>query len=243
MVTSEGTPIDETVSTGTVTILDDDSANLLAAEKVKGPQRDVELLTQEQLDGMVEAAIARWEAALIDTEIDVAAIIGEIEFQVMDFKGYGRGILGQITPDVIYIDADAAGWGWYVDETPADDSEFEVVDGGEEENRMDLLTVVMHEIGHALGYDDLAADAEDLMSATLDAGERWVPDGDSLVDMSPLPDSGDSDPEDGMPARRAMQKNPWLREFLMTRAGGERNPFEPLDEIIIEIPETEGEGA
>ncbi|MBW1648763.1 MAG: hypothetical protein JRJ72_11800, partial [Deltaproteobacteria bacterium] len=62
-----------------------------------------------------------------------------------------------------------------------------------------------------------------------------------LVDLSSLLDN-DSDPEDAMPGRRAMEKNPWLREFLMTRGGGERNPFEPLDEIIIEIPETEGEG-
>ena len=227
---------------GEVTILNDDPAPLLAAEKAKGPHKDVELLTQEQLDLIVEEAIARWETALVDTDIDVAGILGEIDFQVMDYKGYGRGILGTTTADVITIDADAAGWGWYVDQTPTDDSEFEVVDGGEEENRMDLLTVVMHEIGHALGYEDLSADAEDLMSATLDAGERWVPDGDSLVSMDPLPDS-DSDPEDGMPGRKAMQKNPWLREFLMTRAGGERNPFEPLEDFRIEIPEEEGEDA
>jgi len=223
-------------NSGTITILNDDKAKLLAAEKAKGPHRDVALLTEEQLAPIVEEAIARWE-----TELGTQIGLDLGDFQIVDFKGYGRGILGQTTPEVIYIDADAAGWGWYVDENPATDDEFSEA-GGDDEGRMDLLTVVMHEIGHVLGYDDTAAEADELMSAKLDAGERWAPDGDSLVDLSSLLDN-DSDPEDAMPGRRAMEKNPWLREFLMTRGGGERNPFEPLEDICIEIPQKDNEGA
>jgi len=213
-----------------VTIVNDDPAPLLAAEKATGPQSKVELLTQEQLAPVVAEAISRWEA-VPGNEID----LGIDDFQIMDFKGRGRGILGSTTPDMIYIDADAAGWGWYVDPTPGDDVEF-ATDGGEEEGRMDLLTAVMHEIGHALGYDDLPADSDDLMSATLDAGERLTPDGDSLVvmDASYL---GDDDPPD--PAARAMENNFWLREFLITRAQGERNPFEPTEKIQIVITDEE----
>ena len=39
---------------------------------------------------------------------------------------------------------------------------------------MDLLTVVMHELGHVLGLEDLDPDTHDLMSETLDAGVRGI---------------------------------------------------------------------
>ncbi len=215
---------------GEVTILNDDPAPLLAAETATGPQSKVELLTDEQLNPIVDEAITRWEAAL-GAPVD----LGGIDFQIMDFEGRGRGILGQTTPDMIYIDADAAGWGWYVDQTPDDDT-----DDGNLEDRMDLLTAVMHEIGHALGYGDLSADSDDLMSAALDAGERLTLDGGSLVvmDTSYL---GDDDPPD--PAATAMEKNFWLREFLITRAQGERNPFEPTEKFQIVITDEETEEA
>jgi hypothetical protein len=43
---------------------------------------------------------------------------------------------------------------------------------------LDLLTAVMHEMGHQLGLGDLdaAADSHDLMFSPLVAGERRLPD-------------------------------------------------------------------
>jgi len=231
LLDSEKNPIVGTENSGTVTILNDDKANLLAAEKATGARSEVELLTEDQLNPIVDEAIARWEAVL-GAPIDLSGI----DFQIMDFEGRGRGILGQTTPDMIYIDDDAAGWGWYVDETPTDDTEF-TVDGGDDADRMDLLTTVMHEIGHALGYDDTAAEADELMSATLDPGERYVPGGGLVVmDASNLDD--EEAPE---PAAKAMEKHSWLREFLITRAQGERNPFEPTEDIQIVIEDEETE--
>ena len=57
----------------------------------------------------------------------------------------------------VRLDVDAAGLGWFVDVTPGDDAEFTSLPGatqlvatdGEAIGRMDLLTAVMHEIGHA----------------------------------------------------------------------------------------------
>jgi Bacterial Ig domain len=48
---------------------------------------------------------------------------------------------------------------------------------------MDLLTVVMHEMGHALGLDDTyaAADRGDLMFGLLVTGERRLPDAAALL--------------------------------------------------------------
>jgi hypothetical protein len=76
-------------------------------------------------------------------------------------------------PDTIFIDADAAGYGWFVDETPEDDVEFATADS-EADGKMDLLTAVMHELGHVLGFEDLTSevDAGDPMYHELTAGVR-----------------------------------------------------------------------
>ena len=42
---------------------------------------------------------------------------------------------------------------------------------------------------------------------------------------------------------RSEAKHSWLREFLITRAQGERNPFEPTENIQIVITEEEAEEA
>jgi hypothetical protein len=73
----------------------------------------------------------------------------------------------------------AAGYGWFVDPTPYNDSEY-----GPKKlpsaatltatRSMDLLTAVLHELGHTLGRDDLhsANTANDLMYESLTPGTR-----------------------------------------------------------------------
>ncbi|MGB7323492.1 MAG: putative Ig domain-containing protein, partial [Rubripirellula sp.] len=57
----------------------------------------------------------------------------------------------------ITIDTDAAGHGWFVDPTPERDEEFgasgNLIDG--DESQYDLLTVIRHELGHAIGFGDV----------------------------------------------------------------------------------------
>ena len=74
--------------------------------------------------------------------------------------------LGSFTPAHITLDADAAGHGWYLDATPLDDAEFgngfaatrlQTDPTGAPAGHYDLLTAVMHEMGHALGLDDCYA--------------------------------------------------------------------------------------
>jgi hypothetical protein len=94
--------------------------------------------------------------------------------------------IGSATPGHITIDGDAAGYGWYVDATPGDDVEFaHALTGTRLEadpsqlpaGHIDLLTAVMHEMGHEAGlgdtYDVNAQDS--LMYGFLQTGERRLP--------------------------------------------------------------------
>ena len=69
--------------------------------------------------------------------------------------------------NTIWLDANAAGYGWFIDPTPADDTEFTTPGNQGEMNRMDLLTVLEHELGHILGYNHTASG---LMDDTLKTG-------------------------------------------------------------------------
>jgi hypothetical protein len=88
--------------------------------------------------------------------------------------------LGEAKGNTVYIDASAAGYGWFVDPTPAADEEF-AASAGKQPSRaidpravdqIDLLTVVEHELGHVAGFADLDALADTLMSGVLGVGVR-----------------------------------------------------------------------
>jgi hypothetical protein len=82
--------------------------------------------------------------------------------------------LGLASPGVILIDRDAVGYGWFVDPTPGDDSEFAPgAVNSPARGRMDLLSVLDHEMGHELGFGD--DDGNDVMGESLAAGVRRVP--------------------------------------------------------------------
>ncbi len=67
---------------------------------------------------------------------------------------------------MIWLDANAAGWGWFIDPAPWKDSEFTTPGNQGEMDRMDLLTVLLNKVGHLLGQDH---EADGLMADTLTA--------------------------------------------------------------------------
>jgi len=136
---------------------------------------DAPTLTTAELQPMVTAALARWAAA--GASAQVLAAMRQAQFLVTDLSG---AYLGMAEPSQVYLDRDAAGYGWFVDSTPATDEEF-VVQHGEDQllaidpqavDRIDLLTVVEHELGHIAGLDDLDGTTADLMSGVLETGVR-----------------------------------------------------------------------
>ncbi|MCC6124849.1 MAG: hypothetical protein IT426_07805 [Pirellulales bacterium] len=135
-------------------------------------------LTQEDLQPIVREAVARWSNAGLNA--DALARLSQVQFVISDLPG---SALGKAEANRIYLDLDAAGNGWFVDSTPDLDEEFilsrtnrrlEAVDP-RAVDRIDLLSVVEHELGHLAGFDDLDLMAEDLMRGALGVGIRQNP--------------------------------------------------------------------
>ena len=98
-------------------------------------------------------------------------------------------MLGYATSRGIVLDVNAAGNGWFIDPTLNQDEEFLPASSGllsainpAAMNRMDLLTVVMHELGHKLGLDDIHSQLhpDALMNETLSIGTRRLPTSEEL---------------------------------------------------------------
>ncbi len=145
-------------ATGTGTIVPGNLQMLDGEAVTPGP--GVQPLTQQQLAPAVTEATALWAAAGADT-----ALLSGIQIRITDLPGAD---LGAEAPGVIWIDVNAAGHGWFIDANPADPVPA---------NRVDLLTVVAHELGHVLGLpDDPKADpyTGGLMALLLPVGVRKI---------------------------------------------------------------------
>jgi hypothetical protein len=199
------------------------------------PEGDVgleEILTEEELSPIVEEAIDRWSESNLADELKLG-ILDQVNFQIADLSGL---VLGQASANTVLIDVDAAGYGWFIDATPHDDVEFIGAKGsGEVSGHMDLLTVVMHELGHVLGFEDLNTEANLLMSGALDAGERHAvgdisnpaqDDSASLVVMDEA--KGQFSSEESV-----RSQNSWLHSWLLRGAADDEYGLNKDIQIII----------
>jgi ELWxxDGT repeat protein len=129
-------------------------------------------LAARQVDALLPEAIRRWRAAGVDT-----SFLRGVDIRVADLGG---STLGLASGHTIWLDDDAAGWGWFVDRTPHTDAEFIKPGNQGERNHMDLLTVLEHEVGHLLGRGH---EATGVMQATLAAGTRRAVGPAPVADM------------------------------------------------------------
>ncbi|HZI50227.1 MAG TPA: LEPR-XLL domain-containing protein, partial [Terriglobia bacterium] len=117
------------------------------------------------------------------TGAGLTSVIGSLTAELLDLED---NALAQFQDGVISLDPTAAGRGWFVDPTPADNTEFDLnlvaLPGGYAENLVDLHTVLLHEIAHALGFPD--GNQLDILAPTLGLGVRILLTDLVIVDLS-----------------------------------------------------------
>jgi hypothetical protein len=133
-----------------------------------------------QLGLIVAAAIQRFQNAGLPA--DFATRLGTVD---VDVDGLPGDELVRLRGGRILVDSNAAGHGWFVDPTALLDEEFTLSAGGvltatagsAAEGRLDLLSAVIHELGHVMGLDDVdvLVDPASIMADELLLGVRHVP--------------------------------------------------------------------
>ena len=185
-ITASGTTVVVTVSNaGTNGYVEADAVMLVQTQPELaagglGHNPNAAPLTVSEAMPLVHEAELRWAAA----GANISAL-GNIQVSIGNLPGLELGESSSVV-DTIYLDTNAKGWGWYIDPAPGQNSAFPVqvtktedlATSGPAAGEMDLLTVIMHEMGHFLGQNDLNPQLSpyDLMSADLAAGVRRLPD-------------------------------------------------------------------
>lgn len=117
----------------------------------QGPGLNITPITLADIDALLPAARQYW--------LDLGARASVLSNVQIDIGQLPSAIAGQAQGKRITLSQDGAGWGWFVDATPSAAEEFDVDSaaqnlrakaGSAAAGKLDLLTVLIHELGHVL---------------------------------------------------------------------------------------------
>jgi uncharacterized repeat protein (TIGR01451 family) len=169
-----------------------ESEDILRTARGQGHNDNVQKLRQAELFSLMQAALQRWQEAGISYE-DLARLQA-VTFEIADLPD---NQLATATSTSVKIDETAAGYGWYLDSAPMTDEEFDVAVPNRELQtteqspafgRMDLLTVVMRELGIAYkhGRKTVIKGLKPLMEHTLSPAVRRLPQSQKITLPTPV---------------------------------------------------------
>jgi uncharacterized repeat protein (TIGR01451 family) len=181
-MTSELTASASSARVSVTDSLDPKRDDILYAVRGENPGKSqVGELTPSEAYAMLQAATARWADAGLS-----ASNFAKMQSLTVEVADLPAGQLATANSSKIVLDATAAGYGWFFDTTPSDDNEFAVpvpnkerqsIETSAADRRMDLLTVLMRELGTQMsrGKSALRGSHAWLMQNSLGIGTRRAP--------------------------------------------------------------------
>ncbi len=141
------------------------------------------VITDATLTTLADEAKQRWVKAGYS-----GSALNSVNVRISDLQ---NGFLGLAGNNTIWIDFDASGVGWFIDTTASNDEEFLLKNGTlsalnetAASGRIDLLSVLMHEMGHLIGLDDHHDSTDSsVLNESLSVGTRILP---SPLDLDEL---------------------------------------------------------
>ncbi len=120
-------------------------------------------VTNPDVDAVLAEAVRLWQTATIKVQGNSDESVS-VSTPTLQFADLGQGELARTLSDgTILLDKTAAGYGWFVGVTETPDLA----------GKMDLLSVIMHEMGHVIGLShDHDPNGSDVMDQALTAGVR-----------------------------------------------------------------------
>ncbi|QDT45553.1 putative outer membrane protein pmp20 precursor [Gimesia alba] len=147
---------------------------LLTVDSLSEPQHHTNIVTQSAAETVLESVVKQVSPQLTSSQSET---LEQVDIEVVDLAG---DTLGRAAAGTIFIDVNAAGRGWFVDASPADHSEFAydseltliALPDSAAANGVDLWSVILHELGHLLGYNH---ETDGVMQETLAPSVRRLP--------------------------------------------------------------------
>ena len=166
----------------------------VSLQKYCGTSQPTWKISQSGQSNTSSSDLAAWQRSAT-----LSALIANAQQSVAGFTGLPATALGQTVGEgataTITLDQNAAGHNWYIDPTPLDNTDdylptsdptvFKAKAGSAAAGKMDMLSVLLHEYGHALGLEH-SANGADFMAASLQPGVRKLPSAAELTLMARL---------------------------------------------------------